>query len=148
MAASEAVVRASPGVGRLPGRFAIWAIALGGLAVSAISVTLALTNDGIGSELGEPLVIALLAVWITIAYVFGGLVAWSRRPASRFGPLMIVAGFLMFITALSWSTNDIAYTVGQAFDVVLPFFSCMCSSRFRTAGCTDGSSGCWSGWGT
>jgi signal transduction histidine kinase len=120
MAASEAAVRAIPAVGRLPGRVAIWAIGLGGLAVSAISVTLALTNDAIGSELGEPLVIALLAVWITIAYVFGGLIAWSRRPASRFGPLMIIAGFLMFVTTLSWSTNGVTYTVGQAFDVVVP----------------------------
>lgn len=120
MAASAAALRSIPVLGRLPSRVALWAIGLGGLAVSAVSVTLALTNDAIGSEIGEPLVIALLAVWITIAYVFGGLIAWSRRPASRFGPLMIVAGFLMFVTALSWSTNDVAYTVGQAFDVVLP----------------------------
>jgi signal transduction histidine kinase len=120
MAASEAAVHPIPAVGWLPSRLAIWAIGLGCLAVSAISVTLALTNDAIGSELGEPLIIALLAVWITIAYVFGGLVAWSRRPASRFGLLMIVAGFLMFVTTLSWSTNDVAFTVGQAFDVVVP----------------------------
>jgi hypothetical protein len=120
MAATAAAVHPSTGVQRLPRRAAVWAIALCGFAVSAVSITLALTNDTIGAELGEPLVIALLAVWITIAYVFGGLIAWSRRPASRFGPLMIVAGFLMFVTTLSWSTNDIAYTVGQAFDVVVP----------------------------
>ena len=120
MAASDAALHSIPAPRRLPSRVALWAIGLGGLAVSAVSVTLALTNDAIGSELGEPLVIALLAVWITIAYVFGGLIAWSRRPASRFGPLMIVAGFLMFVTALSWSTHDVVYTVGQAFDVVLP----------------------------
>jgi signal transduction histidine kinase len=120
MATSDAALHPIPAVPRLPSRAALWAIGLGGLAVSAVSVTLALINDAIGSELGEPLVIALLAVWITIAYVFGGLVAWSRRPASRFGPLMVAAGFLMFVTTLSWSTSDVAYTVGQAFDVVLP----------------------------
>jgi signal transduction histidine kinase len=106
--------------GRLPTRAAVWSIGLACLVVGAVSITLALTNDAIGTELGEPLVIALLAVWITIAYVFGGLVAWSRRPASLFGRLMIVAGFLMALTTLSWSTIDVAFTVGQAFDVVAP----------------------------
>jgi signal transduction histidine kinase len=120
MAASEAALQAIPAARRFPGRIAIWAIGLGGLGVSAVAVTLALTNNAIGPELGEPLVIALLAVWIMIAYVLGGLIAWSRRPASRFGPLMIMAGFLMFVTTLSWSTNDVAFTVGQAFDVVAP----------------------------
>ncbi|MGH2780606.1 MAG: hypothetical protein ACRDLA_04145 [Thermoleophilaceae bacterium] len=98
----------------------LWAIGIAGCAVAAISLSLALTNPAIGPELGEPLVIALLADWITIAYIFGGLVAWSRRPASRFGPLMIVAGFLMFLITLTWSENDVAYTVGQALDVVVP----------------------------
>jgi signal transduction histidine kinase len=120
MATFPAEQRAAPVEGWLPGRAVLWAIALGGLTVAAISVSLALTNDAIGSELGEPLVIALLAVWITVAYVFGGLIAWARRPASRFGPLMIVAGFLMFVISLAWSTNDIVFTVGQAFDVVAP----------------------------
>jgi signal transduction histidine kinase len=120
MAASEVALDPIPALGRLPGRVALWAIGLAGVAVSSVSIALALTNDAIGAELGEPLVIALLAVWITIAYVFGGLIAWSRRPASRFGPLMILAGFLMFVVTLSWSTNDIAYTVGQAFDMVVP----------------------------
>ena len=120
MAASEAALHAVPAAGEFPRRLALWSIGLAGLAVSAVSITLALTNDAIGAELGEPLVIALLAVWITTAYVFGGLIAWSRRAASRFGPLMITAGFLMALTTLSWSTNDVAFTVGQAFDVVVP----------------------------
>jgi DNA-binding NarL/FixJ family response regulator/signal transduction histidine kinase len=33
---------------------------------------------------------------------------------------MIITGFLMFVTTLSWSTNGVTYTVGQAFDVVVP----------------------------
>ena len=90
MAASEAALHGLRAGARLPTDVAVNAIGLGGLAAASASVTFALTNDAIGSELGEPLVIALLAVWITIAYVFGGLIAWSRRPASRFGPLMFV----------------------------------------------------------
>jgi signal transduction histidine kinase len=99
---------------------AVAVIAVAGGMAAAISLVLALTNPGIGFELGEPLVIALLADFITVSYVFGGLVAWSRRPASRLGPLMIAAGFLMFVTTFTWSENDIAYTVGQALDLVAP----------------------------
>jgi signal transduction histidine kinase len=120
MAASAATPHAIRALRLFPNRLALSAIGLAGVALSAVSLTLALTNDAIGVNLGEPLIIALLAVWITVAYVFGGLIAWSRRPASRFGLLMTVAGFLMFVTTLAWSTNDVTYTVGQAFDIVVP----------------------------
>jgi len=105
---------------RVPSHAAVWLIALAGGGAAAISLVIALTNDAIGLELGEPLVIALLADFITISYVFGGLVAWWRRPASRLGPLMIVAGFVMFVTTFAWSENDVAYTFGQALDLVPP----------------------------
>ena len=105
---------------RVPSHAAVWLIALAGGAAAATSLAIALTNDAIGRELGEPLVIALLADFITVSYVFGGLVAWWRRPASRLGPLMIVAGFVMFVTTFAWSENDVAYTFGQALDLVPP----------------------------
>ncbi|MGZ8687044.1 MAG: sensor histidine kinase [Gaiellaceae bacterium] len=98
----------------------LWAVGLAGCTAALVALGLALTNEAIGTELGEPLVIALLADWITVAYVFGGLVAWHRRPESAFGPLMIVAGFVMFVTTLTWSTNDLAFTTGQALDLVVP----------------------------
>jgi signal transduction histidine kinase len=99
---------------------AVTLIAVAGGVASGISLVLALRNPGIGLDLGEPLVIALLADLITVSYVFGGLVAWSRRPASRLGPLMISAGFLMFVTTFTWSENDVLHTVGQALDLVAP----------------------------
>lgn len=43
-------------------------------------------------HLGEPLLIAALTAWVTLSYVVCGLVAWWRRPANRFGPLLIIAG--------------------------------------------------------
>ena len=64
--------------------------------------------------------IAILADWITLSYVLCGLVAWWQRPASRFGPLMIAAGFVNFLAALSWTTNDLSYTVGMLLDLVPP----------------------------
>ena len=92
----------------------------GGCALAAFSLVLALTDEAIGAELGEPLVIALLADWITLSYVLGGLVAWWCRPGSRFGPLMVIAGSVNFVTTLSWSENDLLSTIGQALDLVAP----------------------------
>ena len=111
---------AEPVAGRPPRPAELWALTLAGCAAGASSLVFALRNEAIGTELGEPLVIALLADWITLSYVFCGLIAWWRRPESRFGPLMIVAGFVNYVTTLSWTTNDVAFTVGQVFDLLPP----------------------------
>jgi signal transduction histidine kinase len=103
-----------------PGASASWAIASAGCAAAATSFTLAVAGEGVGVELGEPLVIAVLTAFLTLSYVLCGLFAWRRRPAGRFGPLMIAAGFVNFVATLVWSTSDIPYTVGQAIDLVPP----------------------------
>ncbi len=97
-----------------------WAIAIAGCAAAASSFTLAILGEGVGVELGEPLVIALLAALITLSYVLCGLVAWRRRPASRFGPLMIAAGFVNFVSTLVWSTSAVPHTIGQSIDLLPP----------------------------
>jgi signal transduction histidine kinase len=97
-----------------------WAIAIVGCAAAAVSFTLAVAGEGVGVELGEPLVIAVLAALLTLSYVLCGLFAWRRRPTSRFGPLMIAAGFVNFASTLVWSTSDVPHTVGQAIDLVAP----------------------------
>src|SRR4051794_25576046 len=71
-----------------------------GIAVAGISFALALESDAVAGDLGEPLVVATLTVWLTLSYVICGLVAWSRRPASRFGPLMVAAGLTNFLASL------------------------------------------------
>src|SRR4029450_1764878 len=81
---------------------------------------LAVTSEAVRGELGEPLVIAFLGNWITVSYVLGGLLAWPPRPRSRFGPLMIAAGFVNFLVTLSWTTSDVTFTVGQALDLLPP----------------------------
>jgi signal transduction histidine kinase len=120
MAASAIAVDPPPSVLRRPTPLTMWAIGFAGCAAAAIALALALTNPEIGSELGEPLAIALLNDWIIVSYTLGGLVAWSRRPASRFGPLMIGAGFVMFLSTLNWSESPVPYTVGQVLDLVPP----------------------------
>src|SRR6266540_3207067 len=106
---------------RAPPRASVsWLIAIAGCLAAATSFTLALWSDLVAGELGEPLVIAMLTVWLTLSYVLCGLLVWSRRPASRFGPLMIAAGFMNFLSTLVWAPSDLLYTVGQALDLVPP----------------------------
>jgi signal transduction histidine kinase len=95
-------------------------IATTGCSVAAFSFVSAFYSETVTLELGEPLVVALLVNSITVTYVLGGLIAWTRRPESRFGPLMIAAGFANFLSTLSWTTHDVAYTIGQALDFVAP----------------------------
>jgi signal transduction histidine kinase len=103
-----------------PRAFLSWVIAIIGCAAAVTSFTLAIAGEGVGVELGEPLVIAMLAALLTLSYVLCGLFAWRLRPASRFGPLMIAAGFVNFVSTLVWSTSDVPHTVGQAIDLVPP----------------------------
>jgi signal transduction histidine kinase len=96
------------------------ALALAGCAGATYSFVSALRNPAVGAELGEPLVIALLSNWLTVSYVLCGLFAWWRRPDSRFGALMVAAGFANFVSTLSWTSNDLTFTLGQAVDLVPP----------------------------
>lgn len=98
----------------------LWAIALAGCAGAVSSFVLALTSDTVSGELGEPVVIAILVNSITLAYVLCGVLAWWRRPGSRFGPLMIAVAFANFASTLSWTSIDVAFTVGQALDLLPP----------------------------
>ncbi len=109
------------------------AIAFAGLAAAATTVALGLTSD----ELNHVAIRAFLNDWITLNFILAGLIAWWRLPDSRFGPLMIAAGFVNFLATLSWATADVPFTIGIALGM-LPS-SCMCSSRIRAAGCSEGS---------
>jgi signal transduction histidine kinase len=119
--AATAPLQANPSDARAPpSPIVLWATALAGCAAVAYSFVAALQNPAVGADLGEPLVIALLSNWLTLSYVLCGLFAWWRRPDSRFGPLMVAAGFANFISTLSWTTNDLTFTLGQALDLVPP----------------------------
>jgi signal transduction histidine kinase len=99
---------------RAPGPPLLWAIGLAGCAAAAGSVVLALTSD----HLAEPGLQAALLDWVTLPYIVGGLIAWSRRPDSRFGPLMVAAGFAMFASSFQWAGEPLPYTFGLAFDLL------------------------------
>ena len=42
-----------------------------------------------------------------------GIYAWRRRPAERFGPLLIAAGFAWSLTTLAESNGEVAYSIGR-----------------------------------
>jgi signal transduction histidine kinase len=99
---------------RPPRRAVLWAIAGLGGAAGCVTMWLALNND----HVAEPGLQAALMDWITLPYVFAGLIAWYRRPDSRFGPLMVVAGFTMFLSTLAWANATLPHTIGVAFDLL------------------------------
>jgi signal transduction histidine kinase len=111
-----AAVGQGPGlrVHRTPSLVLVCAIALGGVAAAASTFALALASD----HVPEPGLQAALTGWITLPYIFGGLVAWWRRPDSRLGPLMVAAGFAMFGSTLAWANRALPFTIGQAFDLL------------------------------
>ncbi|TML91129.1 MAG: hypothetical protein E6G08_01205 [Actinobacteria bacterium] len=95
-------------------------IAIAGVGGAGVSFALAVAGEGVGVEMGEPLVLAILTACLTLSYVLCGLLAWRHRPASRFGSLMIAAGFINFASTLVWATRDVPYTLGQALDLLPP----------------------------
>jgi signal transduction histidine kinase len=93
----------------------LWTITAAGFAAAGCSTALALTSD----HLTDPRVQAALMIWAVLGYVLAGVVALWRHPESRFGLLLLAAGFAMFLSSLSWATHaPLLHTVGIAFDLL------------------------------
>lgn len=90
---------------------ALWAIAALGCTAAAVSFVLILDV----ADERAPVVRAALVGWITLSYVLCGLIAWWQRPDSRFGLLMVAAGFAPFLSTLSASNADVPHTIGEVF---------------------------------
>jgi signal transduction histidine kinase len=96
-----------------PSARVLWAIGIAGCLSAAVTMWLALN-----SARPDPGLEGALSVWISLPYIIGGLIAWWRRPDSRFGPLMLFAGWMTFLTTGSYSTEDLPFTIGQLFDLL------------------------------
>jgi signal transduction histidine kinase len=79
--------------------------------MAACSLALGLTTDGARE------VNLVILVWIGLAYVGAGLIAWCRRPDSRLGRLMIAGGFAASLLAFAFSHYAVTHTIGLIFDV-------------------------------
>jgi signal transduction histidine kinase len=114
MAASAPPWKGVWGTAQAPRPSVLWAIAVAVCAGAAWSVWLAFASD----HVAEPGLQAALINWITLPYVLAGLIAWWRRPDSFFGPLMVAAGFAMFLSSFQWANAEVPYTIGLAFDLI------------------------------
>jgi len=90
------------------------AIVVAALAAASCTVLVAVTSD----HISEPGVHAGLQVWGILSFVLAGVVAWWRRPESRFGVLMVLAGAAWFLSTLSSANLAVPYTLGLVFDLV------------------------------
>ena len=91
----------------------IWGMAAAGCVAAVATLVRALTSDDRAYERG---IEAALLDWIILSYIVSGLVAWWRRPESRFGPLMVAAGFVIGLTSSHWTDSGLPYTIGWALD--------------------------------
>jgi signal transduction histidine kinase len=88
---------------------AAWLGAAGGILLTALTAAIPLANEG-APHAGA--VAALNAV--TVLSLIGiGLFAWIRDPESRFGGLLVAAGFLSVLVSLSASGAELPYSVGR-----------------------------------
>jgi signal transduction histidine kinase len=98
-----------------PGAVLLSGTAVAALAAATTTILLMLAVDADP----RPVPQGLLFVWIILSYTSAGLIAWWRRPQSRFGPLMVATGFAAFLASLSFAAYEPVFTVGQLFDLIL-----------------------------
>jgi signal transduction histidine kinase len=85
-------------------------VALAGLAAAIGAYRLSLAGD-----YGRlPHVHAALVAWIVVAYVGCGLIAWSRRPESLFGPLLVTAGLVPALSRLAEADAAVLQLIGES----------------------------------
>ena len=94
------------------------------VAIAVIAITAAITAVlvQLASDHGgpEPGLQGALHAWLILPYVLCGLFAWCRKPDSRFGPLMMAAGFVTLLSSISAANSNLVSTIGMAFDLI-PF---------------------------
>jgi signal transduction histidine kinase len=93
--------------------------ALGVIGVLALVIGLAEIPIILGSDhfdlRGLQLAFTLAAGW---GFIGTGLFLWARRPDNRIGPLMVLVGFLWFLSQLTSSDNALLFTIGGVFGSV------------------------------
>jgi signal transduction histidine kinase len=84
--------------------------------VVSISAVAAATAGAValtqGAARGETTTLAITTIIAGCTFVGGGIVAWLRRPVNLTGPLMVVAGFLLFGSSLAQADQSVPFTIG------------------------------------
>ena len=82
--------------------------ALGAVLTCTSVVVTVLGHDG-----GDAVLVASVRALMVAIPIAVGCYAWHRRPDERFGPLLIAAGVLWFLTTLAESDSSVPYSVGR-----------------------------------
>ncbi|MEJ2868966.1 ATP-binding protein [Actinomycetospora sp. OC33-EN08] len=85
---------------------ALWQLGAFGVAFGLVEAALLSGGSSI------PVAHALLYTATAWVYLFAGIVAWSRRPGSRVGPLLTAGGGVWLGCALLWTTVPVLSGVG------------------------------------
>ncbi len=86
------------------------AIVLAGLGLGVIAYRVQIDNLNILGPFTTP-TRAWAIVAVAWAFLFAGLVAWTRRPGNLVGPLMLAAGFALLLRQLRYSHDPLLFTV-------------------------------------
>jgi signal transduction histidine kinase len=89
-----------PLAGRVTAHALQVAVAIAIVPVAFSAIWLAVTSD----HLERPTATALYRTYLAVVPMLVGLYWWRRRPASRFGPLLILFGITAW--AVSWQSSD------------------------------------------
>lgn len=89
---------------------ALIGLGLLGVALAAVSVGLMLDSRYVeAAGLNAAIFVSVMATYIGV-----GLYAWWRRPANRFGAIMVATGFAAFLPTLSASNHELLFSIGVA----------------------------------
>jgi signal transduction histidine kinase len=94
-------------------RRVVWLIAAA-LAAGIADAVVVLSSDHHSSR-GW---VAALGLTISWSFIGTGLFAWTRRPDSRVGPLMMAVGFTWFLNPLQYADSSWLFLIGSVFGQV------------------------------
>ena len=86
------------------------------VAAAALGVVLTCASvvvTVLGHDSGDIALVASVRALMVAVPIAVGCYAWHRRPNERFGPLLIVAGLLWFVTTLAESDSSVLYSIGR-----------------------------------
>jgi signal transduction histidine kinase len=82
-------------------------------ALGAVLTCISVVVTALGHDSSDTVLVASVRALMVAVPVAVGCYAWHRRPNERFGPLLVVAGLLWFMTTLAESDSSALYSIGR-----------------------------------
>jgi signal transduction histidine kinase len=82
-------------------------------ALGAVLTCASVVVTVLGHDSGDTALVASVRALMVAVPIAVGCYAWHRRPNERFGPLLIIAGLLWFVTTLAESNSSVLYSIGR-----------------------------------